>query len=273
VGLHEWLRSPAFEQWLKGDSDTARQVIGAFGIMAEGARALGEKLAPWVESGGPQRLAERIANANKWIDEVPQKLKEALASEGIVPHAKYLTLEDIRSLTDAFEAAGSPAAAAQLNTLHEEVLALPSFRCEVQERWQKHGRWQVFSQVLAAFDTELYSVAIPAALAQAEGVVAHLFRLEGMKFPKYQEKVAELHADEFDLLGPLAKEVLAGLLVPFKHGTPAPKLNRHAVMHGGDSSYGTRENAIAAIMWADYIMCTADDYRAHPLPDFDGPAT
>ena len=80
--LRNWLGSPAFEQWLKGDSDTARQVLQVFSVVVEGARALGEKLAPFVQSGGLERLAQSIANGNRWINEAPQKLKDALASEG-----------------------------------------------------------------------------------------------------------------------------------------------------------------------------------------------
>lgn len=79
-------------------------------------------------------------------------------------------------------------------------------------------------------------------------------------------KVAELHDEEMKLFRPLAQEVLGGLLRRFEHGTPPAQLNRHAVMHGGDARYGTRENAIAAIVWADYIMYLAHDFKAIAIP-------
>jgi hypothetical protein len=264
--LYTWLQSPAFAEWLKGDSEAARQFNQTASTLVAGVKAIGAAVAPWVESGGLLRLARGIESANRWMAEAPKQLQAAFASEGLVPHPKALSLPGLRELTDLFERGGSRPAAERLLRIHEELIASVDFRREAQERWQQAGRWQVFSEVLAAYDAKLYSLVVPPALAQAEGIVAHLFGLKGMRFPLFKEKVAALHEEEFDLFGPLANKVLEGLLGEFHHGEPVAKLNRNAVMHGGDSNYGTRENAIAAIIWADYILCAANDYKAIAIP-------
>ena len=135
-----------------------------------------------------------------------------------------------------------------------------------EQCWQRK-RWQVFSEVLQAFDAKLYSVAIPPAFAQAEGIVAHLFNVQGLKQDELKKRIDALHEDGTSICSVhWPRGVLAGFLERFDHRIPITKLNRNAVMHGADSNYGTRENAIAVIMWADYIMCAANDYKAIAIP-------
>jgi hypothetical protein len=264
-GLMRYLDSPKFQEMLRQEDATAEQFLKKLSVLAPLAQAFGAALsAPTLEYF--ERLQQSFADGERWADEAPQKLVAALAGEGLIPHGKALSLDDIQELTAVFDEKGSQAAGEHLHKLHEELLGLPEFRAAMRTRWERRGRWQVISEVLAAFDAKLYSVAIPPALAQAEGVVAHLFGLKDMRFDLFKQKVAELHAEEFDLLGPLTKKVLEGLLAKFNHGEPVAKLNRNAVMHGGDSTYGTRENAVAAIIWADYIMCTASDHKAIAIP-------
>jgi hypothetical protein len=266
TGLKGYLESPKFQKDLNEEGSVARQFVAKLTPLVLIAEALGSRLSSCVKTEDFERLAQSFAEGNKWMMEAPQKLKQALASTGLVPHPEAVRLAELRELTDIFESAGEQAAADYLFTLHEELLASAMFRRDVQERWQKRKRWQVVSEVFAAYDAKLYSLVVPPALAQAEGIVAHLFGLEGMKLATFKEKVAELHEENFDLFGPLTSEVLDGLLGRFAHGTPVAKLNRNAVLHGADSSYGTRENAVAAIVWADYIMCAANDYKAIAVP-------
>jgi hypothetical protein len=265
AGLQAYLQSPKSQAELNEEGSPAHALARMAVPLVHLALAVTAQFASFARNVDFERLAVAFAEADKWIAEAPGTLKAALATEGLVPHPE-ISLSELRELTVVFEASGSPAAAAYLTGVHEELLASERFRADAQERWQQVGRWQVFSEVLAAYDARLYSVAIPAAIAQAEGIVAHLFGLKEMRFSEFKEKVAELHDDEMKLFGPLAQEVLCGLLQRFEHGTPPAQLNRHAVMHGGDALYGTRENAIAAIMWADYIMYAAHDYKAIAIP-------
>jgi hypothetical protein len=265
AGLHAYLKSPKFQEGLDEVGSAARQFAQMLVPLVQVVQAASTRFAAYAGTVDFERLALAFEAANRWAEEAPGKLKEALATGGVVPHPQISLLE-LRELTTVFEASGSRAAAAYLTKLHEELLTSESFRQEAQKRWQQVGRWQVFSEVLAAYDAQLYSVAIPPAIAQAEGIVAHLFGLKGMKVAEFKKRIAELHDDDMELFGPLAQEVVAGLLQPFEHGSPSGRLNRHAVMHGGDAQYGTKENAVAAIVWADYIMYTAHDYKAIAIP-------
>jgi len=271
AGLEAYLQSPRFKEELKDEGSPAHALAQMVVPLVHIAHALSARLASFARHVDFERLAIAFAEADKWITDAPAKLKTALATEGLVPHPE-ISLSELRELTAVFEASGSRSAAAYLTNVHEELLVSERFRKEARERWQQVGRWQVFSEVLAAYDARLYSVAIPAAIAQAEGIVAHLFGLKEMRFPEFKEKVAKLHDDEMKLFGPLAEEVLSGLLQRFEHGRPPGVLNRNAVMHGGDAQYGTRENAIAAIVWADYIMYAAHDYKAIAIPKTEAEA-
>jgi hypothetical protein len=265
AGLQAYLQSPAFREELNNEGSPAQALARMVVPLVHLAQALSSRIASFARDVDFERLAVAFVEADKWMADAPEKLKIALATEGVVPHPE-ISLSELRELTSVFEVSGSRGAAAYLTGIHEELLASARFRKEAQERWQQVGRWQVFSEVLAAYDARLYSVAIPTAIAQAEGIVAHLFGLKEMRFPEFKEKVAKLHEDDMELFAPLAQEVLTGLLQRFEHGTRPVGLNRNAVMHGGDVQYGTRENAIAAIMWADYILCTAHDYKAIAIP-------
>jgi hypothetical protein len=264
-GLRAYLQSEEFRQDLEREGSGAHKLAQTLVSFAAAMQTAVARISEAAKDVDLERVTAAFKEGQAWIEAAPQKLKEALATEGLVPHPD-LGLVHLRKLTTVFEASGAHAAATYLTNLHEEVLASEHFRKDAQERWEQVGRWRVFSEVLAAYDAKLYSVAIPAAFAQAEGIVAHLFGLKGMKFPEFKERLAEMHDEDMDLYGPLVREVVAGLLLPFEHGAPSARLNRHAVMHGGDVAYGTKENAIAAIIWADYIMGTARDFKAIAVP-------
>jgi len=265
-GLKIYLASPEFQEDLKREGSVARQFVQKLEVLVPVVQALGERLSAWTKTEDFQQLARGLAEAEKWAKGAPQKLREALANEGLVPHPLAFSLAELRELTSIFDEKGPRAAAEHLTAVHDVFLRSSEFRRESRDRWERRGRWQVFSDILSAFDANLYSVAIPPALAQAEGIIAHLFNLKGMNFPMFKQKVMELHEDESELFGPLIVEVLNGLLEKFEHGAPVAKLNRHAVLHGADSNYGTRENAVAAIVWADYIMFAASEYKAIAIP-------
>jgi hypothetical protein len=193
------------------------------------------------------------------IAALPEKLRAALAGE-VVLHPE-LSLSDVASLDEAYEEGGVAAAVAMARQLLENLLASAQFRKELEDRWTASGRWPVMREVLVAYDAELYYVAIPPALAQVEGVIANFFDLKGLKYPELQKRVAELH-EVGDLFAPLVDDFLKQLLAEFDHRAPVLLLNRHAVQHGGDRAYGTKPNAVTAIMWADYALLLTIEARA-----------
>jgi hypothetical protein len=196
-------------------------------------------------------LLEGIQESTRWVQEAPRALQVALAGKTVVH--QDLSLPDISVIIRAFEDGGELAALAKVHELHQALLADAGFREQFEVRWKGSGRLPIMKEVIAAYDAGLYFVAIPPALAQAEGVVATFFGLSSINYPELKRRVRALH-DVDDLFEPVVMSFIDGLLVPFQHGSPVPQLNRHAVQHGGDKAYGTRSNAVAAIIWADYIL-------------------
>jgi|GEM_PF-5556955 len=216
----------------------------------------------------------------QWLDEVPDKLKAAFADSGVMPHPS-LSWSDIRRLIREFENNGTDAAVAQLLTLHEELLADQKFREELRKRWEAAGRWAVMSDVLSALDAHLYFAAVATAIVQAEGLVAQTFGFRGRTAQKALiKKLNSMHvADDADsLFGPLAEAVSQSFFGEFWHGSPIVGLTRHAIAHGADVSYGTRPNAIAVIVWVDYVLTLsategvrAMAFRSRSLAKFRSP--
>lgn len=198
------------------------------------------------------KWAERFEAFQKWADELPNGLKEALYEDAVLPHSG-LSLHDLRLVTDEFHANGSTAAVAKVDALHVELFADESFRRELSARWCESHRWPVLNDLLAAHDAGLYGVTVPAALAQAEGIVAdkvcHKGHLSQNGVVDHVEKLSD------PLFGPVTKrfaEVILG--TRFRHGDPVPRFSRHAIMHGADLSYGTREKSLRLLVWVDYLL-------------------
>lgn len=202
-------------------------------------------------SPGDVEFLVRLVENSRWVREAPQALQSALAGKTVIH--QELSLPDMGAIIGAFNKGGEEAALVKVQQLHEELLVDCRYRERFRARWEQTGRLPIMNDVLATYDAALYFATVPPALAQAEGIVADFFGLEGLKFPELKQRVRDLHGAD-DLFEPLVTDFLEGLLAPFAHGKPVPQLNRHAVQHGGDKAYGTKVNAIAAIIWADYLL-------------------
>lgn len=188
----------------------------------------------------------------KWADELPNELKEALYEDVVLPHPE-LSLHDLRLVTDEFRANGCAAAVAKVDALHAELFADERFRQELSDRWRESRRWPVLGDLLAAHDAGLFGVTVPTALAQAEGIVAEKKRHSG------DMTQGKLHAFAEKMSGPLFRPTIERfvevvLKTPFRHGAPVPAFSRHAIMHGADLSYGMREKSLRLLVWVDYLL-------------------
>jgi hypothetical protein len=196
-------------------------------------------------------LSRRVKESARWMQQVPETLRIALAGK-VVIH-QDLTLRDVRAIERAFQDGGEIEAIQTVHDLHAKLFEDGEFRERLVERWREAGRGAIIGDVLSALDAGFFYVVVPAALAQVDGIVAKYFNLPGLKFPELKRRISALH-EEGDLYGPLVNDFLEDLLDVFEHGKPTAQLNRHAVLHGGDTAYGSRQNAVTAIVWADYVL-------------------
>jgi hypothetical protein len=196
----------------------------------------------------------KLAAMSRAIKEMPAKLKDSLRDTGRVLHPD-LTGDDVLKILSTYEEDGTQAVIALVDAFHAELVADERFRTEVAARWTGSRRWPILSQVFQAHDLGLFSVSIPTALSLAEGLVVeyvgHSGQLSGRGLAQYAIDLST--EDKF--FGPIVEDFVTGLLLrKFEHGVPPPAFNRHAILHGADLAYGTKENSVLAIIWLDYLM-------------------
>jgi hypothetical protein len=136
----------------------------------------------------------------------------------------------------------------------------------IAERW---WRWKVvearrglLEQALAAHFEGRYALSVPVLLAQIEGVLADAFahrgRLNGFGVKGANTPYLRLLAAGADpFLGTVATTLLHAegvTFARFERGEPWHGLNRHAVLHGADLDYATRERSLQAILTFDLIV-------------------
>lgn len=117
-----------------------------------------------------------------------------------------------------------------------------------------------------------YYLSIPALLAQIEGIIASGFNHEGyMGERTLKNYIEQLSRSNNEIIGEIFKSFyLNYILAGFAHGSEAnSSLSRHAILHGGDISYGTKENSLKTIILLDYLQDALkqikDQKNVHPL--------
>lgn len=225
--------------------------------IAHQMQKLGESLVPPLIRE-LQRLHEGLERTNKWFAEAPGRLRAALQDEAVFPHPD-LDIRAWQAVLASFEEAGPQGAIAKLDELHEQLFSTEHFRAELAQRWSSSKRRPILTHILEAHDTGLYGVAIPAAIAQAEGLVAEaILAGSGPRWIRQREiaRYARQSLGSADpMLLPALSEFCSKLFEPFKHGAPdSGSLRRHSVMHGGSWSYGTHANSLRALLWLDFVL-------------------
>jgi hypothetical protein len=228
--------------------------------------ALSETFKVWQNTVTPefvremQNWADAIERARIWVEKAPDALRAALESAAVIPHPE-LSLSDLQSVLATYESNGGPAAVARLDELHRALLTDPRFRRLLEARWAESERSPVLREILAAHDANLFAVAIPAAIAQAEGVIATaIVRRFGMpKKVRHDELRSHIREAAHFFFAPVVGGFSAKLFTAFKHGdSDSGELERHRVLHGGSWSYGSLDNSVRAIVWLDYVLVNSN---------------
>ncbi|MEX2484716.1 MAG: hypothetical protein WED10_09155 [Brumimicrobium sp.] len=130
---------------------------------------------------------------------------------------------------------------------------------------EKHSkRKSIFKQILQSHKSGNYFLSIPAMFSQIDGICMDMtkkkfFMKNKNKKDEYQHKSELIHA-----LGNDFSEILKAFLYPIYCDTPAiahvsilhefpVQLNRHAIMHGEDTEYGSEVNSLKCISLLKYI--------------------
>ena len=246
--LHRFLQTPEGRQAL--EVHLIRPVLSAARAIVATAARLREPLIEFLQG---------LARFQQWFEEAPEALRAALVAEGAFPHPGIMTLHDLNELIVEFRLRGPTAAVERLHRLHEELFADTDFRSRLKARWEKSRRWAILEHILRAHDAELYCVSVPAALAQAEGIVVDAMAHTGM-LPGGQLRAYIAHLRTEPNLEGLAVDDFASkfLFAGFTHGSSIPRFSRHAILHGADTAYGTKRSSLLALVWVDYLLMLSE---------------
>jgi len=153
------------------------------------------------------------------------------------------------------------------------------------------GRRPIVEDAVRAHRAELYSLSIPALIAQADGLAddvtgSHLFTRQGRSRLKAADAL-NLRIDMAAATTAAAMWALAGL-EPIRSGSSLDMkssawaeareleavgpLNRHAVLRGIDLTYPTRENSLRAFSLVDYMAGLPDVVSMLPAKEPPGEA-
>jgi len=124
--------------------------------------------------------------------------------------------------------------------------------------WLK-ARIPILEEVIKAHISGNFWLSVPGILPQIEGVIAYGFKYVGYRFDKKREYYFDLlFKDQFSFskIHKAIKQFMNKIIfIDFGHGsTPKSYLSRHAILHGGDTNYGTAENSLKAILLFNYLQ-------------------
>lgn len=154
-------------------------------------------------------------------------------------------LEAIRTEVDAF----------MLEFYDEQVLRKKLAEWESKE-WFAH-RLPILRDAVEAHLGGKYWLSVPAILPQIEGIIVDGYGFHGrMKQRAWEDRFNRLFSNPNGLEKGIKEYVLVKvLLVGFDHGSPVGSpLSRHAILHGGDTEYGTQMNSLKAILLFDFLQ-------------------
>jgi len=146
----------------------------------------------------------------------------------------------------------------QIIARHDSDLLRRSILAEWERNPSLGDRRPILRAALEAHIRGEYVLSVPAILPQIEGFVAENFGHKGrMGSPKYKRYLKNLlRGSSIANTNQLVLRFLADfVLESFKHGDAIPfDLNRHAILHGADTSYANPSTSLKAILLLDLIV-------------------
>ncbi len=194
----------------------------------------------------------------RW-QQLPPQLHGALNAADFPPCHRFST-RDIMEIAETYTNCGSNASTPLIEALARAAFGDAAYRTQMLADWDANPKMGKRMNILRAATEAVvegrFELAIPALLAQLEGLVADLVAHKGqMNGTKYGEYIHDLQQPDPLFAGVLEEFFKRTLLARFEHGLSIKStMSRHAILHGGDTSYGTELNAIKAIWMIDYVQ-------------------
>lgn len=130
-------------------------------------------------------------------------------------------------------------------------------------KWENNkilkNRLPILRNVIKCHTQQMYFASIPTLLPQLEGIMAEFYnhngQMNGKVMKKYLDQTLKVERiSEYSIEDALHDFYLEHILVKFNHGEELKSnLSRHAILHGGDYKYGTKQNSLKLILMFDYL--------------------
>lgn len=203
---------------------------------------------------------KRFYKSIKYFEEKTDYFSTIIVELGWPP-SDYLLQEHMDKIVEMYKKYSLEKTRKEVNTLF-----LKSFNKKVlysildnwkRKKWFKK-RIPILNEAIDSHIKNHYYASVSLILLQIEGIIAYGYGQHGYmsqtKLKKYINKL--LKNDEkcsFD--SAIKSFYLEIILNNFEHGKPPESfLSRHAILHGGDTEFGTAENSLKSILIFDYIQ-------------------
>lgn len=250
-------------------------------------QTIAERVAPYLEKAAPYLAALAQvdwAAVKQRLDELPQKSKDAMRLA--LAEGWFFGWHDgLKSLMDLVESLETT----QSSTVDDIMVAyyrtnLQPFSDEITSQYpNRAAAIRAAVNAHTSLGDQGYSLSIPVFIAQADGLLAEITGVESMT--KAASVLREKYADDprlLDLLYPFLELRGSGFMMSAKARQDAAQttgksftaLNRHQVMHGERSDYGTEMNSLKAfsfLVFAGLHMPAALERRAREESVKEGP--
>lgn len=183
-----------------------------------------------------------------------------LVELGWPPHGD-IYIPEAKRIVQIYDEFGHERSKSIVNVFFLEKYSTPKI-LEILNQWDKKvwlkKRIPILRQVINSHVNGDFYVAIPALLSQLEGIIAdgfgHFGWLGSKSLEKYYKNLLS-ERKKFSLDDQIQKYIFHYVLVHFEHGeNPISPISRHAILHGGDTDYGTAANSLKSILLFDYIQ-------------------
>lgn len=179
---------------------------------------------------------------------------------GWLPHPMVFPAGVIEVMEE-YEASGEEGARTKLDSYYIERCSEKVLN-EMLYAWEQkpllHRRMPILKQGLGAHIEGKYFIALPAFLAQIEGVIVDGYVHRGELYSPMRKKLLEKalsNRNRFSFDEAIFNIIALKVFGNFKHGeTPDFEINRNAILHGANADYGTHINSLKCILMFDYLQ-------------------
>ncbi|KUP30297.1 hypothetical protein AU385_17955 [Bacillus halotolerans] len=211
-----------------------------------------------IKSFNEKFLTNFEQNINKMLDPLDFKYKSVMISHGFPPNGNVplrLTI-DVAKIFDYSEGDKEKEFYYLLFKYYDHFRVKYLLKSWSNIDWLKR-RVPLLEEAVFAHNNDLFFLSIPIFLSQLEGAIADGTGHVGkMNFSLVKDKLKSILVNQklFKYDKEIEEFYIETVLNGFEHNQNIPVFSRHAILHGGDIEYGTKENSLKAIILFDYII-------------------